>query len=97
MQTDEHKRELALRVVKLMLREPTVTGTGITEEYRDQIRDRHYKEQTDLRVKHFSTEQLEALLNFYQSDIGKSILESQNRMIDDMGFQIVSHDIESGE
>ena len=86
----EEKRELAAKVVRLTLREPTVTGAGITEEYKASIRNRFYDEQTALRVKHFSVEQLRALLDFYSSDMGASILQSQNKMIDDMGIRLVS-------
>ncbi len=90
----EEKRELASKVVHLTLREPTVTGSGISEEYKASIRNRFFTEQTELRVKHFSIEQLRAILDFYSSDMGASILESQNKMIDDMGFRLVSSEDE---
>lgn len=88
--SDEIKRQLATKVAYLTLREPTITGTGISEEYKEQLRKRFYEEQIALRVKHFSEDQLQALLDFYSSAMGKSILESQNKMTDDMGFKLMS-------
>jgi hypothetical protein len=88
--SEDEKRELAARVVRLMVRKPAYSGNGITEEYKEKMTQRYFDEQTELRVQHYTTEQLQALLEFYGSDMGRSILESQNRMIDAMGLRIVS-------
>jgi hypothetical protein len=88
--SDDDVRELAARVVRLMVREPAYSGNGITEEYRQQMTQRYFDEQTELRVKHYTVEQLQALLDFYSSAMGRSILDSQNRMLDAMGPRIVS-------
>lgn len=88
--SEDEKRELAARVVRLMVRKPAYSGNGITEEYKEKMTQRYFDEQTELRVQHYTTEQLQALLEFYGSDMGLSILESQNRMLDAMGLRIVS-------
>lgn len=87
---EEELRELAARVVRLMLRKPVYSGDGITEEYKEKMTQRYFAEQTELRAKHYTAEQLRALLDFYGSEMGRSILDSQNRMIDAMGPRIVS-------
>ena len=88
--SEDEKRELAARVVRLMVRKPAYSGNGITEEYKEKMTQRYFDEQTELRVQHYTTEQLQALLEFYGSGMGLSILESQNRMLDAMGLRIVS-------
>lgn len=56
------------------------------------MRFRMRQEQTELYIKHFDSEQLQALLDFYSTDIGKSILESQSKVSDELaaGTRIVS-------
>lgn len=46
-------------------------------EYSKHMRLKFSKEQVDLHLKYFDIEQLEALLSFYDTAIGKSILENQ--------------------
>jgi len=62
----------------------------MSEQYKEELRNRYFDGQIALREKHFSLDQLRAMLDFYSSDMGKSILESQNKMIDDTGFKLVS-------
>ncbi len=53
------------------------------------------QEQIELYIKHYEPEQLQALLDFYGTDIGKSILESQCRVADELaaGTRLVSSEI----
>lgn len=87
---DNEVRELAARVVRLMLRKPAYSGNGITEEYKEKMTQRYFEEQTELRAQHYTAEQLQALLDFYGSEMGQSILESQNRMLDALGPKLYS-------
>lgn len=58
-------------------------GASRSEEFRA-LQEEHERKLTDLnvalRAKHMSEEQLDALLDFYRSDMGRSILET-NRII----------------
>jgi len=61
-------------------------------EMAEKMRLRMRQEQAELYLKHFTTEQLQALLDFYKTDMGKSILESQSRVSDELagGIRLVS-------
>ena len=82
--TNNDKIEKAKRLVHL-------TGVGrsfirgkVQERSHDDPRSAHEKNlkdmQIELRAKHMSSEQLDALLDFYSSDMGKSILDAQERI-----------------
>ncbi|PHS06164.1 MAG: hypothetical protein COA78_14510 [Blastopirellula sp.] len=64
-------------------------------EMTEKLRLRMREEQTVLYIRHYEPEQLLALLDFYSTDIGKSILDSQKRVSDDMasGVRLVSGEI----
>lgn len=93
----DQKRELATKVTHLMLREPNITGQGITEEQIAELRGQYYDQQIALREKHFSERQLRALLEFYSSEIGQSILKSQEEMSNDMGISLKSGPVHKGK
>ena len=59
------------------------------------MRQRFREEQINIRFKHFSTDQLIALLNFYETDMGESILITQNDISEEIisGFQLVSEEV----
>lgn len=44
----------------------------------------------ELRAKHMTSEQLDAMLNFYDSDMGKSIVEAQERIREEMSSILAS-------
>lgn len=92
----EEKRSLAEKVVDLTVMnrvrgiatDSNGPNAGMTEEFRSRMR----AEQTALYVKHYEPEQFIAILDFYNTDIGKSILASQERLADEMasGTRLVS-------
>jgi len=53
------------------------------------------QEQIELYIKHYEPEQLQALLDFYGTDIGKSILQSQSRVSDELaaGTRLISSEV----
>ena len=61
----------------------------------EKMRLRIRQEQIALYIKHYEPAQLQALLDFYSTDIGKSILDSQRRVSDELtaGTRIVSSEI----
>ena len=44
----------------------------------------------ELRAKHMTSDQLDALLSFYASDMGKSILDAQERIREEMSSVLAS-------
>lgn len=49
-------------------------------ETTEMLRSRMRAEQTALHIRHYEEEQLSALLDFYSTDMGKSILASQESL-----------------
>lgn len=100
--TAESKKELAEKVVDLTVMNRVHTFATLNDKpdpataakHRARMRD----EQVALYIKHYETEQLLALLDFYSTDIGKSILESQKRASDDLasGIRLVSGEVKEG-
>ena len=86
MGTDE-KRKLAERVVEL-----TVMNR-LQDQMPEEVKERLREEQVGLHLKHFEPEQLMALIDFYETEMGKSISLCQKRMADDFrsGIKLVSH------
>lgn len=70
-------------------------SSGLEEQDEEKFRKRFFDQQTNLHLKHYEVEQLVALLDFYATDIGKSILESQERVSDEIvsGMQLISGEI----
>ena len=96
---DSEKLGLVERLVDLTVRNPVgaISGnpTDIDMEMHEQIRQRARQQQIDVRLKHFTTEQVRALLDFYESDMGRSIIESEKRIAEEFiaGFQIMSGEV----
>jgi len=96
----DQKRELAEKVVdQTVMHRMKITSDSngsnpqLTEKFRSQMRE----QQIDLYCKHFEIEQLQALLDFYSTEMGKSILESQKRLSGDIssGLRIERSTIET--
>ncbi len=96
------KRELAEKVVDLTVMNrirTSATMNGVPDpEMAEKHRLRMREEQTELYLKHYEPEQFVALLDFYNTNIGKSILESQKKVSDDMasGMRLVSGEVREG-
>jgi len=88
----EEKRNLAERVVDLTVMNRAIAiasdSNGPNADMTKKLRFRMREEQTVLYIKHYETEQLMALLDFYNTEIGKSILASQERLSHDMAFSV---------
>jgi len=82
------KRELAEKVVDLTvmhrLKTAARNSNGPNPELTELFRSKMREQQIELYCKHFETEQLQEILGFYGSEMGKSILESQKRLSDDI-------------
>ena len=95
----EEKRRLVEKLVDLTVRNPVrkhpAGADGLVKEINEKIRQRMREQQIDIRLKHFSPEQLAALLNFYGTDIGKSIIASQGRISDEFAsaMQLVTREV----
>jgi hypothetical protein len=83
----DEKRKLAERVVEL-----TVMNR-LQDQMPEEAKERLWEEQVGLHLKHFEPEQLTAHIDFYETEMGKSISLSQKRMADDFrsGIKLVSH------
>lgn len=92
----DRKRELAESVVDLTVMNRMRSFANLNGKpdpvMAENMRLRMRDEQTELYLKHYETEQLLALLDFYSTDMGKSILESQRNVSDELaaGTRIVS-------
>ena len=92
----ESKRELAEKVVDLTVmnraRSFATTNGASDPAMAEKIRLRMRQEQIELYMKHYEPEQFVALLDFYNTDIGRSILESQSKVSDELaaGTRIMS-------
>jgi len=90
--TSESKRGLVEKLVELTVRDPVGNIFGnpsdLDIEMHDKLRMRFHEQQIEIRLKHFTTEQLEALLEFHESNMGKSILEAQNRISEEFSSSI---------
>ncbi|NQV69308.1 MAG: DUF2059 domain-containing protein [Pseudohongiella sp.] len=94
----EGKRRLAEKVVDLTVMNRAKTfasdSNGPNAALTEKLSLRMREEQTVLYIKHYETEQLNALLDFYNTEIGKSILASQERLSAEMasGVRLVRED-----
>ncbi len=80
--TPEDKARKAEQLFDLMVRDsfPDLTTAGASGkllELQKELGNRFRKLHIELRLKHFTDEQLEALLSFYDSDLGKSIIDAE--------------------
>jgi len=82
----DKKRKLAERAVDL-----TVINR-LQDQISDEVRAKLRGEQVRLHLKHVESEQLTALIDFYVTEMGKSISISQKRMADNIrnGIKLVS-------
>ena len=94
----EDKHKLVEELVDLSVRDvmnsadlSSNLGNEITSRMRGKIR----QEQIDLRMKHFEIDQIKALLEFYRTEMGKSILESQSRIEQELaeGISVLSAEV----
>lgn len=76
-------RELVEKLVAITLpdleREASDTAAE-HDEFAESLREKFRRQQIELRMKHFEPEQVQALLDFYDSEMGASILESQAKI-----------------
>ena len=82
MQSDE-KKKLVEKLVDLTVRDlmsESDRSMSTGKEFSSRMRKKFRQEQIDLRLKHFESEQIRALLDFYDTAMGKSILESQSKI-----------------
>lgn len=95
----DRKRELAEKVVDLTVMSRVRSFANLNgvpdADMTEKLRSRMRQEQTELYIKHFEPEQLLALLDFYNTEIGQSILESQKKVSDELaaGTRIVSGEV----
>lgn len=97
MQPDD-KKKLVERLVDLTVCNTicesdmsTKVGSALARGMRQRMR----QEQIDVRMKHLSPEQISALLAFYDSAMGRSILASQAEIERELGssMSVISHDV----
>ena len=92
----DRKRELAEEVVDLTVmnrvRSSASKNGAPDPDMAEKMRQRMRQQHIELYMKHYNPDQLIALLEFYKTGIGKSILESQKRVSDDLaaGTRIIS-------
>jgi hypothetical protein len=83
VQTDE-KRILAEKIVDLTvishIQNISTIRTDMAKEMFEKVVSDMREQQIQLHLKHFETNQLAALLDFYSSEMGASILASQRRV-----------------
>ncbi len=82
MQPDE-KKKLIEKLVDLTVTDTlseSDMSTSIGHALASRMRERIRQEQVDIRLRHLEPEQISALLDFYSTAMGKSILESQSRI-----------------
>ena len=95
----EEKRKLAEKLVDLAVidpvRTPTINGSEIDNNLEKRMREEIRELQIDARIKHYSDEQLSALVTFYDCDLGKSIAQVRNKIYEEFtsGFQLVSDNV----
>ncbi|PCJ23362.1 MAG: hypothetical protein COA96_11945 [SAR86 cluster bacterium] len=97
MQFDE-KKELVEKLVELTVRDivsESDTLTKVGYKFASRMKQKIRQEQVDLRLKHFAPEQIKALLNFYDTAMGKSILENQSKIDHEIAsnVSIISHEV----
>ena len=94
--TDE-KRILAEKVVDLTVmnraRAIASDSNGRNAEKTEKLMSQMRGQQIDLYIKHYHPAQLKALIDFYDTDMGKSILVTQKHVSEDMAFGIVTKDV----
>ncbi|MEX0963853.1 MAG: DUF2059 domain-containing protein [Pseudohongiellaceae bacterium] len=82
MQADE-KLQFVERLVELTLgnlaSEPD-PSTSTNNEFANALREKFRQQQIDLRMKYFEPEQIVALLEFYDTPMGRSILQKQAKI-----------------
>ncbi|GJM12240.1 MAG: hypothetical protein DHS20C12_06430 [Pseudohongiella sp.] len=97
MQPDE-KRELVRRLVEIISRDKTSeqsSPSDIGYEFSKRMNEKIQQEQIELHMKHFDAEQIKALLDFYDSPMGRSILECQSNIDHELAdnISVVSEDV----
>lgn len=97
---NEEKYNKAKRLVELIGIGRSYIGGARKESPPESPRGTHeeflVELQVKLRAKHMSNEQLDALLDFYSSDMGRSILEAQERIRKETGVTLASLTNNSG-
>ena len=100
----EEKRKLVEELVALSVGDPVRKhpvrkhppgAADLFNEIDEKIRQRMREKQINVRLKHFSPEQIVALLDFYATEMGKSILTSQGRISDEIAsaMQLITHEV----
>ena len=104
--TQMEKQKLAERLVDLTMKDrfPGPLAEGATEarkEMRQRRGDKFMQLWAEIYAKHYADEQLLAILNFYESDIGRSILDTRpaltaefNSRIAELSSSSVSHGLD---
>lgn len=91
---EEQKRELAKKLVELTVSDPKFFGGDVDKDKKKAICEQFREEQIKLRIKHFDLKQLTALIDFYSTDMGASILISQRNISEDIGLRLETGSIE---
>jgi polyhydroxyalkanoate synthesis regulator phasin len=98
MQPDE-KRELVQRLVEIHTSQDLVSAADLSmsagKDFSKCMTQKIQQEKIELHLKYFDTEQIRALLDFYDSPMGRSILESQSKIDFDLTehISIISNDV----
>lgn len=79
------KLKMAKRLVELTIKSsfPLIGNTDIPEEMKERgnvIREKYNELQIELHAKYHSSDQLKTLVNFYESEMGASILRARAEM-----------------
>ena len=94
-----NKEDLVEKLVELTVRDPVgaISGTPseLDKEMHEKLRKRFKEEQINVRLKHFTLDQVNALLDFYTNEMGRSILESQERIFKEFeaGMKLISGEV----
>lgn len=86
MNPDE-KRKLVERLVALTMPELVCDAKSVAEEtveFASRLREKLLQKQIELHIKHLEPEQIQALLDFYDTDMGASILKSQAKIEEEL-------------
>ncbi len=70
-----NEKEMVIESITIGLEENPQIPNDIVEEYVNRFEADYVDLVTPIYAEHFTTEQLEALIEFYQSDVGQSIAE----------------------
>ena len=95
----DNKKDLVKKLVELTIRDPVAAISGnpseLDKKMNEKLRSRIREEQINVRIKHFTLDQINALLDFYATEMGQSIIESEKRISKEFlaGIELVSGEV----